>query len=96
MIIYDTRGAVFLSASYVNSSDKRRQGWFGVLVEIRPAGDSETQVIREQDESKSYQRGALIALLFTAHPETNELPASIIKHPAEVPPLGVNATTGRK
>lgn len=65
-------------------------------VEIRPAGDSEKQAIRKEDESKSYRRRALIALLFTAHPQTNELPGSVIKHPAEVPPLGLTATTGRR
>lgn len=58
-------------------------------MEIRPAaGESEKHVITEQDESKSYQKITLIALLFTAHPQMNELPGSIIKHPAEVPPLG--------
>ncbi len=67
-----------------------------MLVEMRPAGESEKQVIREEDESKPYRRRALIALLFTAHPETNELPGSVIKHPAQVPPLGLNATTGWK
>lgn len=65
-------------------------------MEIRPAGDSEKQAIRKKYESKSYQRRALIALLFTAHPQKNELPGSVIKQPAEVPPLGLTATTARK
>lgn len=56
-------------------------------MEKRAAGDAEKQVIREQDESKSYRRRTLIALLFTARPQTNELLGSVIKHPAEVPPL---------
>lgn len=74
----------------INSGRKR----FGVSVEIRAAGDSEKQAIREQDESKSYQKRALIALLFT--PQTNELPGSVIKHPAEVPIVVLKATKGRK
>lgn len=59
IIFRDTQGGLFLSARYVNSSDKWQRGMFGVLVEVRAAGDSEKQVIREQDESKSYQRRAL-------------------------------------
>lgn len=58
-----------------------------MLVKMRPAGDSEKQAIREQDESRPYQNRALIALLFTARPLMIELPGSVIKHPAEVPPL---------
>lgn len=56
-----------------------------MLVKTRPAGDSEKQAIREQDESKPYHIRVLIALLFTACALMMELPGSIIKHPAEVP-----------
>lgn len=57
-----------------------------MLVKIWPAGDSEKQAIREQDESKPYHSRVLIALLFTARALMIELSGSIIKHPAEVPP----------
>lgn len=85
-IVSDTQGAVSRSATEsINSSDKRRGG-MGLVCRGKygPAGDSEKQVIRAQDESKSYLKQALIALLFTAHPQTDELPKSVIRHPEEV------------
>lgn len=70
---------------------------FGVLVEVRAAGDSEKQVIREQDESKSYQRRALsysfVYCLFSDERVCQGESSNILQR---FPTLGLTAATSQR